>query len=148
MLALLVFPAKLWCCERNQHAQYTYINASQACVMRDAMRNRNEVTKPHTTKATRYPASCTPMHAHTSASMQKCGPLYACTVHLQHVCTDQGGTRPRGSGWGWGCMVHHTLLHMLVTHPHTVDPTRFLQQPANDVVEQRCPLGPFLTEVL
>ena len=45
-------------------------------------------------------------------------------------------------------MVHHTLLHMLVTHPHTVDPTRLLQQAANDVVEQPSLLEPLLKEVL
>ncbi len=46
-----------------------------------------------------------------------------------HVLTREAPA-PEALIGGGGCMIHHTLLHMLVTHPHTVDPTRLLQQPA------------------
>lgn len=61
LLALLAFLAKLLFCERNQHAQFTQVNAGQACMMHGAMSNRNEVAKQHTSEAILLscPTSCT-----------------------------------------------------------------------------------------
>ena len=47
--------------------------------------------------------------------------MHVCIVKLHAGAgTHQGGSSPRGPGGWWGCVIHYTLLHMLVTHAYTV----------------------------